>query len=134
MEGKETRFGITNSLLWSVSTTATSNGSVNAMLSSLTPLSGGVAMFNIMLGELIFGGVGVGLCSMIMFVLLTVFLSGLMVGRTPEYLGKKIEKEMQWIVIAVLMPGALILIGAGLSSVIPAALFKPFRAGTAWLI
>lgn len=123
LEGKETRFGITDSLLWSVSTTATANGSVNAMLSSLSPLAGGIAMFNIMLGELIFGGVGVGLCSMIMMTLLTVFLSGLMVGRTPEYLGKKIEKrEMQWVVLAVVMPGALILIGAGISSVLPVAL------------
>lgn len=92
LEGKETRFGMTNSLLWSVTTTSTANGSVNAMLSSLTPLAGGMAMFNIMLGELIFGGVGVGLCSMIMFILLTVFLSGLMVGRTPEYLGKRLKK------------------------------------------
>lgn len=122
-EGKETRLGITNSLLWTVSTTAAANGSVNAMISSLSPLAGGVAMFNLMSGELIFGGVGVGLCSMIMFTLLTVFLSGLMVGRTPEYLGKKIEKrEMQWVVMAVLMPGALILVGAGISSVLPDAL------------
>lgn len=123
LEGKETRLGITNSLLWSVTTTATANGSVNAMLSSLSPLAGGIAMFNIMLGELVFGGVGVGLCSMIMLTLLTVFLSGLMVGRTPEYLGKKIEKrEMQWVVLAVLMPGALILVGAGISSILPDAL------------
>ena len=123
LEGKETRLGNTNSLLWSVSTTATANGSVNAMLSSLSPLAGGIAMFNMMLGELVFGGVGVGLCSMIMMTLLTVFLSGLMVGRTPEYLGKKIEKrEMQWVVMAVLMPGALILIGAGISCALPDAL------------
>lgn len=123
LEGKETRFGTANSLLWSVTTTATANGSVNAMISSLSPLAGGIAMFNIMLGELVFGGVGVGLCSMIMFSLLTVFLSGLMVGRTPEYLGKKIEKrEMQWVVMAVLMPGALILIGAGISCILPEAL------------
>lgn len=123
MEGKETRFGTTNSLIWSVSTTATGNGSVNAMLSSLSPLAGGVSMFNIMLGELIFGGVGVGLCSMLMMTLLTVFLSGLMVGRTPEYLGKKIERrEMQWVVMAVLMPGALALIGSGISGVLPEAL------------
>lgn len=123
LEGKETRLGITNSLLWSSLTTTTANGSVNAMLSSLSPLAGGVAMFNIMLGELVFGGVGVGLCSMIMMILLTVFLSGLMVGRTPEYLGKKIEKrEMQWVMMAVLMPGALILIGAGISCVLPDAL------------
>jgi potassium-transporting ATPase potassium-binding subunit len=123
LEGKETRLGITNSLLWSVSTTVTANGSVNAMMSSLSPLAGGVAMFNMMLGELVFGGVGVGLCGMLMFTLLTVFLSGLMVGRTPEYLGKKIEKrEMQWVMLAVLMPGALILVGAGISSVLPEAL------------
>lgn len=123
LEGKETRLGTTNSLLWSVSTTATANGSVNAMISSLSPLAGGIAMFNIMLGELVFGGVGVGLCSMIMLVFLTVFLSGLMVGRTPEYLGKKIEKrEMQWVMMAVLMPGALILIGAGISCVLPDAI------------
>lgn len=123
LEGKETRLGMTNSLLWSVSTTASANGSVNNMLSSLSPLAGGVAMFNIMLGELVFGGVGVGLCSMIMFSLLTVFLSGLMVGRTPEYLGKKIEKrEMQWVMMAVLVPGVLILIGAGISSILPEAL------------
>lgn len=123
LEGQETRLGITNSLLWAASTTATANGSVNAMISSLSPLAGGISMFNIMLGELIFGGVGVGLCGMLMFTLLTVFLSGLMVGRTPEYLGKKIEKrEMQWVMLAVLMPGALILIGAGISSVLPEAL------------
>lgn len=123
LEGKETRLGITNSLLWSVSTTATANGSVNAMISSLSPIAGGVSLFNIMVGELIFGGVGVGLCSMIMFVLLTVFLAGLMVGRTPEYLGKKIEKrEMQWVSIAILMPVSLILIGAGISCVLPIAL------------
>lgn len=122
VEGKETRFGIVNSLIWTVSTTATSNGSVNAMLSSLSPLAGGVALFNILLGEIIFGGVGVGLASMIMNVLLTVFLSGLMVGRTPEYLGKKIErKEMRWVVVAVLLPGALILIGTSLASAYPEA-------------
>lgn len=130
LEGKETRLGVTNSVLWSVSTTGTSNGSINAQMSSLSPLAGGVALFNIMLGELIFGGVGVGLCSMIMFTLLTVFLSGLMVGRTPEYLGKKIEKrEVQWMVLAVLMPGALILAGSGISSVLPGALSSLSGAG-----
>jgi potassium-transporting ATPase potassium-binding subunit len=130
LEGKETSLGISNSLLWSVSTTTTANGSVNAMISSLTPLAGGVAMFNIMLGELIFGGVGVGLCSMIMFALLTVFLSGLMVGRTPEYLGKKIEKsEMKWVVLAVLMPGALILTGSGISSILPQGLVSLSHQG-----
>ncbi|MCE5317951.1 MAG: potassium-transporting ATPase subunit KdpA [Parachlamydia sp.] len=125
LEGQETRLGAANSLLWTVSTTDTANGSVNAMISSLSPLVGGVAMFNIMLGELIYGGVGVGLASMLMFVLLTVFLAGLMVGRTPEYLGKKIEKrEIQWVMMAVLTPDALILLGAGLSSVIPEALIS----------
>ncbi len=93
LEGKETRFGNINSILWSTATTAASNGSVNAMHSSLAPLSGGVAMLNIMLGEIIFGGVGVGLCGMLLFVLMTVFLAGLMGGRTPEYLGKKIEAK-----------------------------------------
>lgn len=123
LEGQETRFTRASSVLWAILTTDTANGSVNAMHSSLAPLAGGVALFNIMLGELIFGGVGVGLCSMIMFALLTVFLAGLMVGRTPEYLGKKIERqEMQWVMAAVLIPGALVLIGAGLSSVLPVAL------------
>lgn len=123
LEGKETRFGIENSLIWSVSTTATANGAVNSMLSSLSPLAGAVCLFNLMIGELVFGGVGVGLCSMLMFVLLTVFLSGLMVGRTPEYLGKKIEKrEIQWVMLAVLMPGVLILIGSSLSAILPTAL------------
>ncbi|MDR3624177.1 MAG: potassium-transporting ATPase subunit KdpA [Chlamydiales bacterium] len=123
MEGVETRFGIANSTLWINATTATANGSVNTMISSASPFVGGIALFNIMLGELIFGGVGVGLCSMIMFVLLTVFLSGLMVGRTPEYLGKKVEKrEMIWVMIAILIPGALILIGSGISFLVPAAI------------
>ncbi len=118
LEGKETRFGIVNDMLWTLSTTATANGSVNAMIDSMSPLSGGIAMFNIMLGELIFGGVGVGLCSMLLFILLTVFLSGLMVGRTPEYLGKKIRrKEIQWVTVAILAPGALILVGSSLSCV-----------------
>ncbi len=123
LEGQETRFQGASSLLWTVSTTATANGSVNAMISSLSPLAGGLAMFNIMLGEVVFGGVGVGLCGMIMYILLTVFLSGLMVGRTPEFMGKKIEKaEMQWVIAAVLIPSALILIGSGISSISPGAL------------
>lgn len=123
MEGKETRLGVVHSLLWSVSTTATANGSVNAMLDSFSPLAGGVGLFNIMLGESIFGGVGVGLCSMLMFVFLTVFLCGLMVGRTPEYGGKKIEKrEIQWVMVAILVPTVLILVLSGISSVFPPAL------------
>lgn len=91
MEGKEVRFGVVGSALWAAATTAASNGSVNAMHDSLTPLGGLVAMLQIQLGEVVFGGVGVGLTGMLLFVVLTVFLAGLMVGRTPEYLGKKIE-------------------------------------------
>lgn len=123
LEGKETRIGIDASVAWAASTTATSNGSVNNMHSSLSPLAGGIAMFNMMAGEVTFGGVGVGLCGMLMFILLTVFIAGLMVGRTPEYLGKKIEKfEMQWVMQAILAPCALILIGAGIASLLPTAL------------
>jgi potassium-transporting ATPase potassium-binding subunit len=111
MEGKETRFGITNSILWSTATTVASNGSVNAMHDSLTPLAGLIAMWNIMLGEVVFGGVGAGLYGMIMFIIITVFIAGLMVGRTPEYLGKKIEsKEIIMAMIALLSPSAVILI------------------------
>lgn len=122
-EGMETRLGITNSVLWAVATTCASNGSVNAMHSSLTPLAGGVALFNIMLGEIIFGGVGSGLYGMLHMVLLTVFLAGLMVGRTPEYLGKKIErKEMQMVLLSILLPSAAILLGAGVACVYPGAL------------
>jgi K+-transporting ATPase ATPase A chain len=111
MEGKEMRLGITNSVLWSTSTTAASNGSVNAMMDSLSPLAGMVAMINIMLGEVIFGGVGAGLYGMVIFMILTVFIAGLMVGRSPEYLGKKIEAfEIQMAIIAILVPGMVILL------------------------
>ncbi len=116
MEGKETRFGIINSSMWTSWTTAASNGSVNAMISSQAPIAGGIAMLNIMLGEIIFGGVGCGLYGMILFVILTVFLSGLMVGRTPEYLGKKIEsREIKMIILAILAPSACILLGSALA-------------------
>jgi potassium-transporting ATPase potassium-binding subunit len=109
MEGKETRFGVMNSVLWSVTTTATANGSVNAMHDSFTPLSGLVAIFNMMLGEVIFGGVGCGLYGMIIFIMITVFIAGLMVGRTPEYLGKKIEAfEVKMAIIAILAPSIVI--------------------------
>jgi K+-transporting ATPase ATPase A chain len=91
MEGKEIRFGVGNSVLWAEATTAASNGSVNAMHDSFSPLGGMIAMLNIELGEVVFGGVGVGLTGMLLLVIVTVFLAGLMVGRTPEYLGKKIE-------------------------------------------
>jgi K+-transporting ATPase ATPase A chain len=111
MEGKETRFGITNSVLWSTTTTAASNGSVIAMHDSLSPLAGMVALINILLGEVVFGGVGAGLYGMIVFIILTVFIAGLMVGRTPEYLGKKIEAfEVKMAIVAVMAPSAVILL------------------------
>ncbi len=122
-EGKETRFGIVNSVLWSTSTTAASNGSVNAMISSFSPIAGGVALFNMMLGEIVFGGVGSGFYGMIVFVLLTVFIAGLMVGRTPEYLGKKIEtREVAWLLVTILLPSGIILVGSSLACVLPIAL------------
>lgn len=109
MEGKETRFGVMNSVLWAVTTTSTSNGSVNSMHDSLSPLSGLVSLFNMMSGEVIFGGVGCGLYGMIIFVILTVFIAGLMVGRTPEYLGKKVEVfEVKMAIIAILAPSVVI--------------------------
>ena len=118
MEGKETRFGITNSVLWSTATTAASNGSVNAMHDSLSPLAGMVAMINIMLGEVIFGGAGAGLYGMIIFIILTVFIAGLMVGRTPEYLGKKIEAfEVKMSIIAILAPSSVILLFSSFAAI-----------------
>ncbi|MCU0473069.1 MAG: potassium-transporting ATPase subunit KdpA [Bacteroidales bacterium] len=118
MEGKETRFGITNSILWSAATTSASNGSVNAMHDSLSPIAGMMAMINIMLGEIIFGGVGAGLYGMVIFIIITVFIAGLMVGRTPEYLGKKIETfEVQMAIIAVLAPNLVIQILSAWASV-----------------
>lgn len=111
MEGKETRFGITGSVLWSTLTTAASNGSVNAMHDSLSPLAGMTAIINIILGEIIFGGVGSGMYGMIIFIILTVFIAGLMVGRTPEYLGKKIDAfEVKMAILAILAPAFVILI------------------------
>ncbi len=122
-EGKEMRFGVLGSILWSTLTTATSNGSVNAMMSSLSPLAGGVAMFNIMLSEIVFGGVGVGISGMILFILLAMFLTGLMSGRTPQYQYKKIEKkEMRWVIVAIVIPSASILLGSGISCVLTLAL------------
>ncbi len=123
MEGKETRIGITGSILWSTVTTAVSNGSVNAMNDSLTPVSGMIAMINIMTGEVIFGGVGAGLYGMVIFIVLTVFISGLMVGRTPEYLNKKIEsREVRMAVLAVLIPNFVILVFSALAVITNAGL------------
>jgi len=130
MEGKETRFGVANSVLWGAATTAASNGSVNAMHSSFTPLAGGIAMINIMLGEVIFGGVGAGLYGILIFVILTVFIAGLMVGRTPEYLGKKIESwEIKMAIVAVLLPSSSILLFAALASVVDAGLSSRANVG-----
>lgn len=115
MEGKEVRFGIVNSSLWAVATTAASNGSVNSMLDSYTALGGLVPMWLIQLGEVIFGGVGSGLYGMLMFAIVAVFISGLMVGRTPEYLGKKIGAyEMKMASLAILFPCAMVLVGTAI--------------------
>ncbi|NVO10397.1 MAG: potassium-transporting ATPase subunit KdpA [Bacteroidales bacterium] len=131
MEGKETRFGITNSVLWSTSTSAASNGSVNAMHDSLSPIAGMVAMVNIMLGEIIFGGVGAGLYGMLIFIILTVFIAGLMVGRTPEYLGKKIEAfEVQMALVAILAPNIIILLFSAWASVCTSGLSSLNNSGS----
>lgn len=120
MEGKETRFGIAASSTWAVFTTAASNGSVNSMHDSYTSLGGMVPMLLMQLGEVIFGGVGCGLYGMLAFAILTVFIAGLMVGRTPEFLGKKIEPyEMKWAVLVCLATPIAILIGSGIAAVVP---------------
>ena len=112
MEGKEARFGITNSAIWATATTCASNGSVNAMHDSFTPLGGLVPLLMIQLGEVVFGGVGSGLYGMLAFVIVTVFIAGLMVGRTPEYLGKKIESyEMKMASLVLLIPAVVLLTG-----------------------
>jgi len=116
MEGKELRFGITNSAMWATSTAAASNGSVNSMLDSFTPLGGLVPMWLIQLGEVIYGGVGSGLYGMLAFVIIAVFVAGLMIGRTPEYLGKKIEAyEMKMASLIVLIPVAIVLLGTAIA-------------------
>lgn len=120
MEGKESRFGIASSSTWAVFTTAASNGSVNSMHDSYTPLGGMISMLLMQLGEVIFGGVGCGLYGMLAFAILTVFIAGLMVGRTPEFLGKKIEPyEMKWAVLVCLATPMAILIGSGIAAVVP---------------
>jgi K+-transporting ATPase ATPase A chain len=110
MEGKEVRFGIVNSALWATGTTAASNGSVNSMHDSYTPLGGLVLLNNIAIGEVIFGGVGAGMYGFIVFAILAVFIAGLMVGRTPEYLGKNIEpREMKYVMLTLLVVPLFIL-------------------------
>jgi potassium-transporting ATPase potassium-binding subunit len=118
MEGKEVRFGIANSALWATATTAASNGSVNAIHDSFSPLGGLVPMVMIQLGEVVFGGVGSGLYGMLAFAIVAVFIAGLMVGRTPEYLGKKIESfEMKMASIVILVPCCFVLLGTAVASV-----------------
>ncbi|EOW1565036.1 potassium-transporting ATPase subunit KdpA [Listeria monocytogenes] len=120
MEGKEVRFGVGGSSLFAASTTAASNGAVNAMHDSLTPLGGLVPMFFMQLGEVIFGGVGSGLYGMIGFIILTVFIAGLLVGRTPEYLGKKIEPyDMKMVCLLILVPPLLTLFGTAVAVMMP---------------
>lgn len=120
MEGKESRFGIVSSATWAAFTTAASNGSVNSMHDSYTPLGGMVQMLQMQLGEVIFGGVGCGLYGMLAFAILTVFIAGLMVGRTPEFLGKKIEPyEMKWAVLMCLATPIAILVGSGAAAMVP---------------
>ena len=130
MEGKEVRFGIAGSALYTAVTTASSTGAVNNMHDSLTPLGGMVAMFNMQLGELIVGGVGSGLYAILVYAILAVFIAGLMVGRTPEYVGKKIEaREMKLSVIAVVVPPLAILGLAAIATVVPAGLAGPLAKG-----
>lgn len=121
MEGKEVRLGIVASVTWATFTTAASNGSVNSMHDSFTPLGGLIPMLLMQLGEVVFGGVGCGLYGMLAFAILAVFISGLLVGRTPEYLGKKIEPfEMKMAVMVCLATPVAILVGSGLAALVPA--------------
>ena len=127
MEGKEVRFGIANSALWATATTAASNGSVNAMHDSFTPLGGMLPMWLMQLGEVVFGGVGSGLYGMLVFAIIAVFVAGLMVGRTPEYLGKKIEaNEMKMASLVILIPCFFVLVGTAIAVVV-----EPGKAGIA---
>jgi K+-transporting ATPase ATPase A chain len=120
MEGKEVRHGIADSALWAAATTAASNGSVNSMHDSYTPLGGLVPMWLMQVGEVVFGGVGSGLYGMLAFAIVAVFIAGLMVGRTPEYLGKKIEAyEMKMASLVILIPCAVVLVGTAVAVVTP---------------
>ena len=130
MEGKEVRYGIANSALWATATTAASNGSVNSMHDSYTPLGGLVPLFLMQLGEVIYGGVGSGLYGMLAFVLIAVFVAGLMVGRTPEYLGKKVEAyEMKMASLIILIPPALVLSFTAFAAVSETALASRLNSG-----
>ncbi len=130
MEGKEARFGIVNSVLWAVATTAASNGSVNAMHDSFTPLGGLFPLWLMQLGEVVFGGVGSGLYGMLVFAVIAVFVAGLMVGRTPEYLGKKIEAfEMKMASLVILIPASVVLVGTAIALAAEAGLSGIFNPG-----
>jgi len=130
MEGKEVRFGIANSTIWAVATTDASNGSVNAMHDSFTPLGGLIPMLNMQLGEIVFGGVGSGLYGMLLFAIVAMFVAGLMVGRTPEYLGKKLEaKEVKMAILAILVSPLAVLVPAALVAVLPQGLAGLNNAG-----
>jgi potassium-transporting ATPase potassium-binding subunit len=130
MEGKEVRFGVVGSAIWATATTAASNGSVNAMHDSFTPLGGLWPLWLIQLGEVVFGGVGSGLYGMLVFAILAVFLAGLMVGRTPEYLGKKLEaREITLAVVVVVLPGALLLLGTAAGVMLDSARSSIFNPG-----
>ena len=130
MEGKEQRFGVMNSVLWGISCTAIDNGSVNSMHDSWMPIAGMMPMWNILIGEMLFGGIGCGVYCMLFHVLITVFIAGLMIGRTPEYLGKKLGAwEATWAVIGVLVPNAACLIPTAISVVLPAGVASMNNAG-----
>jgi len=130
MEGKETRFGVAGSSLFAVATTGTSCGAVNATHDSFTPLAGLVLILNMQLGEVVFGGVGSGLYGILVFALLAVFIAGLMVGRTPEYLGKKIEaREMRLLIVCLLVPPFVILGFTAVSMLLPGALASLNNSG-----
>jgi len=130
MEGKEVRFGVTNSALWAVATTAASNGSVTAMHDSFMPLGGLAAMWMMQLGEVVYGGVGSGLYGMLAFVIVAVFVAGLMVGRTPEYLGKKIEAyEMKMASIMLLIPIVLAKVATAIAVLAPAGIATIWNPG-----
>ncbi|HEX3800721.1 MAG TPA: potassium-transporting ATPase subunit KdpA [Verrucomicrobiae bacterium] len=130
MEGKEQRFGVMNSVLWGVACTAIDNGSVNSMHDSWMPLAGMMPMWNILVGEIIFGGIGCGMYCLLFHILIAVFIAGLMIGRTPEYLGKKLGAwEASWAVVGVLLPSVACLIPAAISCMIPAGLSSMNNGG-----
>lgn len=130
MEGKEARFGIASSAIWAVTTTAVSNGSVNSMHDSYTPRGGLIPMWLMQLGEVVFGGAGSGIYGMIAFAIIAVFMAGLMIGRTPEYLGKKIEAyEMKMASLMILIPPALVLTGTAVAVILPQARASVFNPG-----